>query len=147
MNEVNITGRLTDKPAIQVFESGKKKTGFTIAVNTYQAGKQKANFFNCEAWEKTAEIINKLGEKGALVGITGALSQQSFKGKNGQNINKVIVLVTKFEKLSSPMQKLEQEANAYDMTSNITTIDSYEEVGTLQENYADVDITSDDLPF
>lgn len=148
VNTVNLIGRLTDKPQIRVFENGKKKASFTLAVNSYKGGSGKANFLNCEAWEKTAENLNKLGEKGVLVGITGSLQQQIYTSESGNKINRIIVLASNFEKLSSPAQKVEQEANAYDMTNNIATINSYEEVGTLQENYADqIDLGSDDLPF
>ena len=151
MNETHLIGRLVKEPTFVAYDSGKKKVSFTVAVNSYQYGgktKAKANFIPCEAWDKTAEIISKLGEKGALISISGSLLQQSFKDKNGSHVNRLSVLVSKFQKLSSPAQKLEQEASAYDMESSISTINSYEQNGVFQENYTDeIEIGNDELPF
>lgn len=148
MNSVNLIGRVCQTPTIVAYESGKTKATFNLATNTYSGGNKEANFFPCEAWGKTADLIAKHGEKGALVGVSGSLRQQSYVNQQKQKVSRIYIVVNTFEKLSSPAQKLEQEALAYDVSNSISTIESYSQVGVLQEDYAEnIDIGSDDLPF
>lgn len=54
MNTVNLIGRLTADPNMRYFESGKVIAKFHLAVNRT---KEEADFFEVEAWEKSAEVI------------------------------------------------------------------------------------------
>lgn len=145
MNEVNLIGRMVKPAEIRVVgETNKKQASFSVAVNSFSNGKSTAQFFNCVAWERTAEIVEKLGEKGALIAITGALFSSRYQAKDKSWKTTFGVRVAKFEKLSSPIQKMEQEATVYEQSSNIQTIESYEENGMYRQ---DIELREDDLPF
>jgi single-strand DNA-binding protein len=51
LNSVNVVGRLTADPEMRYLDSGKAIASFAIACNR---NKEEADFFQCEAWEKTA---------------------------------------------------------------------------------------------
>ena len=56
MNLVILTGRLTRDPELKFGQSGKAYSRFSLAVN--RAGKKdEADFINCVAFGKTAEIV------------------------------------------------------------------------------------------
>ena len=78
MNSVSLIGRLTADPETRYFESGKVVAKFSIAVNRT---KDEADFFEIEAWEKTAEVVSQYCKKGSQVGISGSLVQERWKDK------------------------------------------------------------------
>lgn len=96
INDVTLTGRLTRDPEIKVLTSGKSVAKFSIAVSSGKdkEGKDRpANFFDCDAWEKTAEIIGKYLKKGSQVAINGRLNQQRWETAEGGKRSKVVVSV------------------------------------------------------
>jgi hypothetical protein len=58
MNSVSLIGRLTADPEIRYLDSGKAVAKFSIAVNR---NREEADYFEVEAWEKTAEVIGQYG--------------------------------------------------------------------------------------
>ena len=80
MNRVCLIGRLTRNPELRESESGKKQTTFTLAVNRMKEG---ADFINCVAWNKTAEIIHKYLVKGRELGIEGRIQTNTYEDKEG----------------------------------------------------------------
>lgn len=90
MNTVQLIGRLTRDPEAKDV-NGKQVTSFSIAVN---AGKDKAFFFDCEAWEKTAEFVAKHFTKGKLIAVEGRLIQERWE-KDGQKHSRVKIGVGK----------------------------------------------------
>ena len=65
MNSVNLIGRLTADPNMRYFESGKVIAKFHLAINRT---KDETDFFEIEAWEKTAEVIGQYCRKGHRLG-------------------------------------------------------------------------------
>ena len=61
MNRVILTGNLTKDIEIKVTQNGKKMCNFTIGNNDGD----KTRFIDCQAWEKTAEIMDKFLGKGS----------------------------------------------------------------------------------
>jgi single-strand DNA-binding protein len=99
MNSVSLIGRLTADPETRYFESGKVVAKFSIAVNRT---KEEADFFEIEAWEKTAEVVSQYCKKGSQVGITGSLVQERWKDKTTDtNRSKVVVRCNRLELLGS----------------------------------------------
>lgn len=81
MNNIILKGRLTKSPETRNTESGKVVTSITVACDT---GKDRpADFINCVAWEKTAELIDKYFDKGSEILLTGALKNRSYDDKDG----------------------------------------------------------------
>ena len=106
MNSVSLIGRLTADPEIRYFESGKSVSKFSIAVNRT---KDEADFFEVEAWEKTAEVVSQYCKKGSQVGISGLLIQERWQDKTtGTNRSKVVVRCNRLELLGSKAENEEQ---------------------------------------
>lgn len=92
MNTVAIMGRLTKDVELKTTQSGKSWVKFSIAV---PVGKGKAEFFDCFAWETTAEFISKYFQKGSMIAIEGHLKQNSYKNKDGGVTNKIEICADK----------------------------------------------------
>lgn len=87
-NKVQLIGRLGTKPEFKEFESGKKKTSFSLATNEYYYNKagekiEETTWHNMVAWEKTAERLAKLTDKGTEIAIEGKISNRSYEDKDG----------------------------------------------------------------
>ena len=108
MNSVSLIGRFTADPEIRYLDSGKAVAKFSIAVNR---NKEEADYFEVEAWEKTAEVIGQYCKKGTQVGVSGSLHQERWKDKNiGTGRSKVVVRCARIELLGS---KQESEGQGY----------------------------------
>lgn len=80
-NLVFITGRLTADSEIKYFESGKAKSTFSLAVDSYMNKEKFTTFINCECWNKLAEYTGEYFKKGNTVSICGELTSTIFKEK------------------------------------------------------------------
>ena len=80
MNRITLTGRLTAKALLRYTTSNKAFTRFSIAVNRKKEG---ADFINCIAWDKTAELICNYLDKGSFIGIEGRLQTSSYERQDG----------------------------------------------------------------
>lgn len=89
MNHVGIVGRTTKDLAIRQLTEGRVQTTFTLAVNRQfknQEGVNEADFIQCIAWGKTAELIVKYCGKGSLIGIKGRLNTGSYMNRDNQKV-------------------------------------------------------------
>ena len=92
MNKIIIHGFLTRDPELKTI-SGKDGDiavcNFGVAVNRYGEG---ADFFNCTAWRKTAELINKHYRKGKEILVEGSMQMDVVgEGDNKKTYWKLIV--------------------------------------------------------
>ena len=74
MNHVGLVGRTTKDLVIRELTEGRVQTTFTLAINRQyknHEGVNEADFVDCVAWGKTAELIVKYCGKGSLIGIKG----------------------------------------------------------------------------
>ena len=83
MNKVIILGRLTANPEIRYTQAGKAVASLTIAVNR-GFGSDSADFINCVAWEKMAEIIGNNLSKGSQVLVEGRMQNRSYENNQGE---------------------------------------------------------------
>lgn len=112
MNKIILIGRLTKDPEMRTTNTGKKVASFSIAVNDGkdQDGKTKAQFFNCTAWDRLADIVESFAGKGKLVCVSGPLKFRSYEKSDGTqghshdiSLNDFHMLTTKAE--SQAMQQ------------------------------------------
>lgn len=161
MNKVILIGNTTKDIELRQSNSGKFVVEFSIAINNgkdQQGNELPADFINCTAWNKTAEVLSKYATKGSKVGIEGAMKTQTWTDQQGNNRYKTYVLVDRVELLSRPQQQQNpaQVANQYEPQYNQPP--QYNEPQYQQQsirpdgrnvtgglNYAD--IKADDLPF
>ena len=83
MNKVIILGRLTANPEIRYTQAGKAVASLTIAVNR-GFGSDSADFINCVAFEKLAEIIGNNLSKGSQVLVEGRMQNRSYENNQGE---------------------------------------------------------------
>jgi single-strand DNA-binding protein len=99
MNSVALIGRLIADPEIRYFESGKSITKFILAVSR---NREEADFFELEAWEKTAEIVSQYCRKGSKIGVSGSLHQERWQDNaSGANRSKVVVRCSRVDLLDT----------------------------------------------
>ena len=79
MNNVVISGRLTATPELKKTPSNLSVVNFCVAV---RKNKESANFIDCVAWEKTADLIKQYFKKGDFIEVSGILQTRTFE-QNG----------------------------------------------------------------
>lgn len=82
MNKIFIRGRLTRDPEARYTKTGKTVTSFSVAVNR-RHGDNEADFFDCEAWNGTADIVSRYLAKGSEVAICGEMRSEKYEAKDG----------------------------------------------------------------
>ncbi|OWW45818.1 single-stranded DNA-binding protein [Enterococcus hirae 88-15-E09] len=133
INNVVLVGRLTKDPDIRNTQQGTEIASFTLAVNRNfkdQNGNREADFINCVAWRKTAELIRNHVSKGQQIGVVGRVQTRSYDNQQGQKVFVTEVIV-------SEIQFLESKVN-----NNQTNNNSSDPFGATS-----IDISDDDLPF
>lgn len=83
LNKVFLLGNLTRDPELRQTANGASVCSFSIAVNEGFGDKKKVNFFNVQAWQKTAEACAKYLSKGRPVLVEGRLQNRNYE-KDGQ---------------------------------------------------------------
>jgi single-strand DNA-binding protein len=87
-NKVQLTGNLGNKPDVRVTENGKKYAKFSIATSEYYKNAkgepaESVYWHNIVAWGQTAELAEKLLNKGMQVSVEGKLTSHSYTDKEG----------------------------------------------------------------
>lgn len=123
--KVMILGRIGNDLELKDTKSGKKYINFSLAVNEYagkdESGKSqyKAEWIDCVAWEKTAELIFQYTSKGHRLYIEGKITSNTVESPDGKK--------TKYTKIR---------------------IDTVEFIEKKNENgNTDAGTVSDDMPF
>ncbi len=99
INTIVLTGRLTKDPELKSGQSGKVYARFTLAVDRPMQ-KGEADFINCVAFGKTAELIGEYLRKGRKVGVIGRLQMSKYE-VNGEKRTSYDVVVDTIEFLES----------------------------------------------
>ena len=90
MNSLNIIGNLTRDPELRTTPGGINVCSFTVAVNRKQTKEQRekgqsvADYFNCTAWDKLADVCAKCLTKGKKVAVRGPVSARAFTNSNNE---------------------------------------------------------------
>lgn len=83
MNFCVICGRLTKDPEVRATQEGMLIARYTVAVDR-PGKKDKADFFDCKAFGKSAEFAEKYLRKGMKILIDGSMQQGSYTTKDGK---------------------------------------------------------------
>lgn len=100
MNVVLEQGKLTDKPQIRYSLEGLAITRFSIAVpkkGFVKAGGATADFFNCTAFGKNAENINKFFNMGDTILVRGRLENDNYTTRDDVKVYSVVIIVDEWE--------------------------------------------------
>ena len=132
MNTITLLGRLTKNPEARYTSTGKAVTLFTLAVNrpyTNSDGQKEADFINCQAWGKTAEVVGNHVSKGDRLLVEGRLQIRSYTDKEGVKRYATEVVVNRVE-------FIEQKKD-----SNVKT------EASPMDDFVSVDFEQDSIPF
>lgn len=101
MNLVILKGRLTKDPDIRYTQSGKAVAAFSMATDKpYAQNNQQgptADFHNCIAWDKLAEIIGNNLVKGREALVRGHLQTRNYDAQDGSKRYATEVVVERME--------------------------------------------------
>ena len=132
MNTITLLGRLTKNPEARYTSTGKAVTLFTLAVNrpyTNSDGQREADFINCQAWGKTAEVVGNHVSKGDRLLAEGRLQIRSYIDKEGVKRYATEVVVNRVE-------FIEQKKD-----SNVKT------EASPMDDFGSADFEQDSIPF
>lgn len=134
-------GRTTKDIDLRYSQNGTAVARFTLAIND-RFNKDEANFINCVAFKKTAELIAQYVKKGHQIGVEGRVQTGSYE-KDGQRIYTTDIIVNNVQFLESrnhsQPNNSQQQVNAYN--NEVKQAQSFENEGQQ------IDVNSDDLPF
>lgn len=101
MNKVILMGRLTRDPEVR-YSQGASQTAvarFSVAVDRRfkREGEPDADFFNCTAFGKQAEFVERYLHKGIKIVLCGRVQNDNYTNKEGQMVYSVRVMVDEIE--------------------------------------------------
>lgn len=101
MNKVMLMGRLTRDPEVR-YSQGVNQTAiarFSLAVDRRikREGQPTADFFNCTAFGKQAEFIERYLHKGTKILISGRVENEEYTNKDGQQVRSTKIMIEEIE--------------------------------------------------
>ncbi|MHC5023068.1 MAG: single-stranded DNA-binding protein [Planctomycetota bacterium] len=105
-NKVLLMGNLTRDIELKYTPSNMPVANIGLAVNrTYKTkegeNREETTFVDCEAWGRTAEVMNQYLAKGRPVFVEGRLKLDQWQDQEGKNRSKLKVVVENFEFIDS----------------------------------------------
>ena len=101
MNKVILMGRLTRDPEVRYSQNGNQMAvaRFSIAVDRRfkREGEPDADFFNCTAFGKQAEFVERYLHKGTKILTSGRIQNDNYTNKDGQVVYSVRIMVEEIE--------------------------------------------------
>ena len=102
MNKVILMGRLTRNPETRYSQGDNQMAiaRFSIAVDRRfrrQGDQDTADFFNCTAFGKQAEFVEKYLKQGTKIVLTGRIQNDNYTNKNGEKVYSVQIIAEEIE--------------------------------------------------
>ena len=101
MNKVILMGRLTRDPEVRYSQGASQTTvgRFSIAVDRRfkRDGEPDADFFDCTAFGKQAEFVERYLHKGTKIVLSGRIQNNNYTNKDGQMVYGVRIMVDEIE--------------------------------------------------
>ena len=125
MNAVVLVGRTTKDIELRRTGSGTAVASFTLAVNRdfkTQDG-QEADFIQCVAWKKTAELLEQYVHKGDRIAVSGSIRTRNYTGNDGRKVYVTEVLANNVEFLET--KKSSEQSNYNNNSYGHTDLDNF----------------------
>lgn len=104
MNSFVGIGNLTKEPEIRYTNNNLKVATITIAINR----KEEADFIDCVAFDKKADIIEQYLHKGNKVAVEGRLQTNMYE-KDGKKYKSMNILINNIEFLNTNNKVVEED--------------------------------------
>lgn len=96
MNKCFLTGRLCGDVELRTLPTGSITTTVTLAVDRRRR-EDGTDFLICEAWGKTAEIMNQFVHKGDKLTVVGRIKSDEYTGRDGQKKYSTHIVIEEVE--------------------------------------------------
>ncbi len=101
MNKIILMGRLTRDPETR-YSQGENQTAiarFSLAVDRRfkRQGDAEADFFNCTAFGRQAEFVEKYLRQGTKILLTGRVQNDNYTNRNGEKVYSVQIIAEEIE--------------------------------------------------
>lgn len=162
MNSVNLIGRLCREVELRKTQNGKSVVQFALAVNRLvkSQGQPDADFINCVAWNRLADLMCQYLHRGSLIGVEGRIQTRNYENNQGQRVYVTEVVADNVQFLE-PKNTQHAQSNAYGANTYAqpqAAMDPYGQAASSMPAAQDpfgadfdandtLDISSDDLPF
>ena len=162
INRVVLVGRLTKDPELRKTQSGTSVVSFSLAVNrrVQTPGQPDADFINCVAWNRLADLMCQYLHRGSLIGVEGRIQIRNYENNQGQRVYVTEVVADNVQFLE-PKNTQHAQSNAYGANTYAqpqAAMDPYGQAASSMPAAQDpfgadfdandtLDISSDDLPF
>lgn len=139
MNSCVLIGRTTRDIELRRTGNGTAVASFTLAVNRdFKTNDgQEADFIQCVAWKKTAELLDQYVHKGDRIAVNGFIRTRNYEDSHGRTVYVTEVLVNHVEFIETKNREMQS-----DSPSGQNKSDSYDDWGN--KNY---EMDNSDLPF
>jgi len=118
LNKVQIIGNLGRDPEMRYATTGTAICNFSVAVTEKWGENETTEWFNCVAFKKLAETLEKYLSKGSKVYIEGKLKTNTWDKEDGTKGYKTEVIVREFEFLSPKKEASNNQGNDYNPGAN-----------------------------
>jgi single-strand DNA-binding protein len=119
LNRVQLIGRLGRDPESKFTSTGKRVTGFSVAISNHWRSKEGeakeyTEWVNVETWDRLAEICHEYLAKGSLVYVEGRLKTNRYEDEDGEAryFTKVVAQTVQFLSDSRAEDDLAEETDA-----------------------------------
>ncbi len=129
MNKVILIGRLTRDPECRYSQGTNQITvaRFSLAVDRRfkREGEPDADYFNCSAFGKQADFVEKYLKKGIKMVVTGRIQNDNYTNNNGEKVYSVRIMVEELEfaeskNVTGGSESHHSQDNEYQQTSRPT---------------------------
>jgi single-strand DNA-binding protein len=151
VNKVLLLGNLGKDPELRTTASGMTVASFSLATADRQKDQQgnwtdKTEWHNLVAFGRTAEIIRDYVKKGSQIYVEGKIQTRSWDDKtSGEKKYRTEILVNDLTLLGGGAGRSEGGASSGGYSKSSTSSSS--SAAMPANDYADQQITDDDIPF
>lgn len=140
LNKVMLMGNLTRDPELRYTQNNTAVCQIGLAINrkwkdASGADKEEVVFIDCEAWGRTAEVLNQYVRKGDPIFIEGRLKLDQWQDKEGNNRSKLKVVVEGMQFLKGKSDGQQQRQADRQSATSATNTGPHVPIG------------DDDIPF
>jgi len=147
INQTTLVGRITHTPILKVLPLGSKVTSVTIVTNRTWKDKdgqkqESAEFTDCVAFGRTAEVMAEYLEGGQEIAVIGRLQTRSWQ-KEGEETKryKTEVVIETMQMGAKSQARAERKAAEGEHNQS----PKQEDIDTIE--YPEEDINPEDIPF